>query len=183
MARPDRSEYADYYHLYVDRVPDGDILRTLAVQREAFDGFLREVPEARGDHRYAEGKWTVKDVVGHIVDTERVLGVRALVFARGDRTPLPGFEQDDYVAGGNFAERTLADLASEFAALRESHLVLFRSFGDDIWLRRGRASGCEFTTRAIAWILAGHVMHHATVLERYGVLPPALLRGGGAATS
>jgi hypothetical protein len=165
MDRPDRSEYADYYHGYVALVPDGDIEETLARQREEFLSRLRGIPEARGDHRYAEGKWTVKELIGHLVDTERVMGFRALAFARGDRTPLPGFEQDDYVAGGSFGARTIADLADEFESLRDSHLILFRSFDGDTWMRQGTASGYEFTTRAVAWIMAGHVMHHAAVLE------------------
>lgn len=168
MARPDRSEYVDYYHLYVSRVPDGDILKTLLAQRDEFVSRLQSIPEDRGDYRYAEGKWTVKELIGHLLDTERVLGFRALAFARGDRTPLPGFAQDDYVAGGNFADRAIADLAAEFESMRTSHLVLFRSFDDEIWLRRGTASGYEFTTRAVAWIMAGHLMHHeAVLLDRY----------------
>jgi hypothetical protein len=110
----------------------------------------------------------VKEVVGHLVDTEHVMGFRALAFARGDRTPLPGFEQDDYVSGGRFDDRSFASLAAEFEGLRDAHLALFATFDDATWLRRGTASGCEFTTRAVAWILAGHVMHHAAVLdERY----------------
>ena len=165
MTRPEPDESAEYYHAYIARVPDGDILETLARQHQEFVSRLRRIPEERGDHRYAEGKWTVKELIGHLVDTERVLGFRALAFARGDRTPLPGFEQDDYVERGNFADRTMADLTEEFESLRNSHLVLLRSFSDGIWMRRGTASGCEFTTRSVAWILAGHVMHHAEVLE------------------
>jgi len=163
--RPDRGECDEYYHGYVALVPDGDILGTLARQREAFVSGLRRIPEAKGDYRYAEGKWSVKEVIGHLVDTERVMGFRSLAFARGDRTPLPGFEQDDYVAGGRFAERTIADLADEFGSLRDSHLVLLRSFRDEDWMRRGVASGYEFTTRSVAWVMAGHVMHHVRVLE------------------
>jgi hypothetical protein len=165
MSTPDRSEYVDYFHLYVARVPEGDILDTLARQQREFVARIREIPEERGDHRYAEGKWSVKEVIGHLIDTERVMGFRALAFARGDETPLPGFEQDDYVAGGRFGARTIADLADEFESLRTSHLVLFRSFDDETWMRRGTAGGNGFTTRAVAWVMAGHVIHHATVLE------------------
>lgn len=163
--RPGQDECADHYHAYVARVADGDILDTLAVQHREFADRLRRIPEERGDHRYADGKWSVKELIGHLVDSERVMGFRALAFARSDRTPLPGFEQDDYVANGEFGTRTIAGLADEFEALRESHLALFRSFSDETWLRRGTACGCEFTTRAVAWIMAGHVSHHATVLE------------------
>lgn len=163
--RPGPDECAEYYHGYVALVPDGDILETLARQGEEFVSRLRRIPAEHGDFRYAEGKWTVKEVIGHLVDTERVMGFRALAFARGDRTPLPGFEQDDYVAGGRFGDRTIADLADEIESLRRSHLVLFGSFDDEDWMRRGTASGYEFTTRAVAWIMAGHVTHHANVLE------------------
>jgi hypothetical protein len=165
MERPDRSEYVDYYHQYISRVPDGDIVGILEAQRDEFVARLRSIPEERGDHRYAEGKWTVKEVVGHVVDAERVFGVRSLAFARGDKTPLPAFEQDDYVARANFGARTIADLADEFESLRTSLVILFRSFDDDIWMRRGTASGFEFTTRVVPWVIAGHLMHHAAVLE------------------
>jgi hypothetical protein len=166
--RPDRSEYAEYYHTYVSKVPDGDIVESLAAQGAEFVARIESFPEERGDHRYAEGKWSVKEVIGHLVDTERVMGYRALAFARGDTTPLPGIDQDVYVGGGNFADRTLPDLAAEFEALRVSHLNLFASFDDTIWMRAGTASDCGFTTRAVAWIMAGHVTHHAAVLtERY----------------
>lgn len=165
MPRPVPGDYAEYYHGYIERVPDGDIVAFLDAQRVELCDFVRSMDESMGDFRYAEGKWTVKEVVGHVIDCERVFGCRALVFARGDRSPMPSMEQDDYVASGNFAARTLGDLADEFDALRSSHVVLFRSFGDEVWARRGTASGFEFTTNAIAWILAGHALHHAGVLE------------------
>jgi DinB superfamily len=165
MNRPDRTEYADYYHGYIALVPDGDICDTLARQQEEFLARLREIPEERGDHRYAAGKWTVKEVIGHLLDTERVLGYRALAFARGDRAALPGFDQDLYVAGGEFGGRSVADLAAEFDGLRSSHLVLFRSFSEEVWGRTGTAGGNEFTVRAVGWVMAGHVGHHVRVLE------------------
>jgi len=168
MDRPGRDEYAEYYHTYVGRVPQGDIVDILTAQHGEFAALVRSIPEARGDHRYAEGKWTVKEVVGHVVDAERVFGCRMLAFARGDRTRLPSFEQDDYVAGGNFDSRTLGSLADEFESLRASHLVLLRSFDDEISKRSGIASDNPFTVRSIAYILAGHAAHHAGVLrERY----------------
>jgi hypothetical protein len=166
MERPQRDEYVDYYHRYIERVPDGDVLEILEAQRDGFVAMIEDIDPGRGDHRYAEGKWSIKEVIGHVVDSERVFGLRALAFARGDTTPLPSFEQDEYVAGGNFADRTLADLADEFFHLRTSLIVLFRSFGEREWMRRGTASGFEFTTRAVPYILAGHVIHHRAVLER-----------------
>ncbi|MEM8885438.1 MAG: DinB family protein [Planctomycetota bacterium] len=164
MHRPESHEYGAYYGGYIDRVPDGDILATLASQREEFLSLVRSVPEERGGHRYAPGKWSIRELLGHLVDTERVLGYRALVIARGDATPLPGFEQDDYVEGGHFDRRTIADLADEFEALRRSHEILFTSFDDEVWVRSGTASESPFSTRALAWIMAGHVFHHADIL-------------------
>jgi hypothetical protein len=168
MAKPDASEYAPYFELYIKRVPDGDIVDTLRLQSRQFTDFLRSVGEERAGHRYQTGKWSVKEVVGHIVDTERIFGARALAIARGERAPLPSYDQDEYVEQADFDERTLADLMEEFDGLRRSHLVLFASFADDVWVRRGVAGGNEVSVRAIAWILAGHVIHHETVIrERY----------------
>lgn len=168
MLRPDRSEYADYYHGYIARVPDGDIVETLEAQRRDAGSFLLSVPEGRGGYRYAEGKWTLKDVIGHVVDAERVFGFRALAFARRDPAAIPGMEQDDYVAAGRFAARSLESLREEFDGLRRSHVALFGSFDDGTWSRRGTASGVDFTVRAVAWILAGHAFHHLAVIrERY----------------
>jgi len=168
MGRPARDEYADYCHLYVDQVPDGDIIGILEAQRDDFVALLRGIDPGRGGYRYADGKWSILEMAGHIVDTERVFGSRALAFARGDKTPLPGFDQDDYVANANFNARTLADLSEEFLHLRNSLLVLFRSFDAEIWARRGTASGFGLTVRAVPYILAGHLMHHVGVLqERY----------------
>ena len=129
---------------------------------------LAEFGEERGDHRYGPGKWSVKETVGHLMDVERVFAVRALAFARGDPGPLPGMEQDDYVAGANFGARTLADLFEEYRLIRASNLILFRSFDDGIAARRGTASGVEFTAKSIPFILAGHELHHVGILrERY----------------
>jgi hypothetical protein len=168
MERPKHDEYADYYHTYISKVPDGDIVRVLDDQRSELVSFLSAIPEERGGFRYADGKWSLKEVVGHVVDVERVFGVRALAFARRDPAPLPSMEQDDYVAAAGFDRRSLADLGAEFDALRRSHVILLRSFDGDTWLRAGTASDCTFTVRAVAWILAGHARHHADVIqERY----------------
>jgi hypothetical protein len=166
-SRPGRDESAEYYHGYIARVPDGDVLETLTRQREEFVARLRGIPEELGDRRYAEGKWSVKELIGHLVDTERVFGFRLVAFARGDRSPLPGMEPDDWVEEGGFGARTIADLADEFEALRRANLLLFASLDGEVLLRRGTASGFGFTTRALAWILAGHVMHHEEVLVEH----------------
>jgi hypothetical protein len=168
MAKPDSSEYAPYFELYIEKVADGDILEILREQLGGFAGFLGTVGGEKAGHRYEAGKWSVKEVVGHIVDTERIFGTRALAIARCERTPLPSYDQDEYVEEANFDERTLTGLLEEFNDLRRSHLALFDSFADDIWMRRGVAGGNEVSVRGIAWILAGHLIHHETVIrERY----------------
>lgn len=165
MQRPERNEYVDYYHAYVGKVPDGDILEILEQQRDVFTEFLSGIGEEKANHRYAPEKWSVKGVAGHIIDVERVFAVRALAFARCDKTPLPSFEQDDYAAQANFDERPIADIIDEFRAVRAATLTLFRSFRDEYWTRTGTASGFEFSTRAIPYILAGHLKHHKMVIE------------------
>lgn len=170
-ARPDRDEYAPYYAGYIDEVPDGDILEVLATQGEATVALLEGVPEDRGDHRYAPGKWSLKEVVGHVNDVERVFALRALAFARGERAALFGMEQDEWVAAAGFDRRTVRSLAAEFHAIRGATLHLLRGLAAADWLRRGTASGVVFSVRAIPWILAGHERHHMAVIrERY--LPP-----------
>src|SRR5258708_34763291 len=121
--------------------------------------------ERDGSFRYAPGKWTVKEVLGHITDTERIFTYRALRFARADQTALPGFEQDDYVRSGAFGERTLAGLAEEFGAVRGASIALFRSFKEDVWPRRGLPNQKEVTVPALAFISADHQIHHRIILE------------------
>jgi uncharacterized damage-inducible protein DinB len=167
-ARPGRDEYAPYYEKYVSLVPAGDIVSTLERQLTETLALLRSVPEERADSSYEPGKWSVKELVGHVCDTERVFSHRALRFARGDRTPLPGYEQDDYVRAANFGMRTLASIAEEFARVRASTVALFQSFDEEAWARRGTANDNEVSVRALAHILAGHELHHINILrERY----------------
>lgn len=168
LERPPSGEYAPYQAGYVASVPEGDIFEILSRQMETFPAFLRSFGEAGGDHRYAPGKWSVKELVGHINDSERVFAYRALRFARGDETPLPSFEQDDYVPRGSFDSRTLESLASEFAHIRAATLDLFYPLDPDALARRGSASGFVVSVRAMAFVIAGHVAHHESVLrERY----------------
>ncbi len=163
--RPDKSEYPTYAESYVARVPDGDIVAILGRQLADTLALIRGIPEARGDFRYAEGKWSVKEVFGHVIDTERVFAYRALRFARGDATPLAGFEQDDYVRNAGFAARRLADLAEEFSHVRRASVALFRGLDEPAWLRRGIANEKEVSVRALAYIIAGHERHHLNVLQ------------------
>jgi len=168
MKKPGANEHAEYYGRYINLVPEGDIVATLEKQGAQFTAFLRAIPEARGDHRYAPDKWSVKEVLGHMIDGERVFAYRALRFARGDQQPLPGFEQDDYVKTAQHGRAKLADLIEEFALVRRANVLMLRHLDEAAWLRRGTASGYEISVRALAYVLAGHVLHHEKVLrEKY----------------
>jgi len=168
LARPATDEYAPYYARYIQAVPDGEILMLLRDQLAETEALLREFRGDRGDHRYAPDKWSVKEVVGHVADTERIFAYRALRFARGDRTSLPGYEQDDFVRGGNFAARALPEIAGELRSVRMASITLFAGLSEEALVRRGPANNVEFSVRALAWIIAGHERHHAKILrERY----------------
>src|SRR5215510_2373282 len=163
--RPEQSEYPSYAESYVARVPDGDIVAILSRQLEDTLALIRGTPEARGDFRYAEGKWSVKEVIGHIIDGERVFAYRALRFARGDATALEGFEQDDYVRGGSFGKRSLSDLADEYEHVRRATISLFSSLDEEAWTRRGTANKNGVSVRGLAFIVAGHERHHVEILR------------------
>jgi len=165
MKRPEANEYAEFYANYVSKVPGSDLLRILESERLQMLQLFAGRTERDGSFRYAPGKWTVKEILGHISDTERIFAYRALRIGRGDKTPLPGFEQDDFVRNGGFARRTLADLAEEFAAVRSASIALFRFFDEEAWSKRGVASQKEVTARALGFITAGHQIHHRRILE------------------
>jgi uncharacterized damage-inducible protein DinB len=165
FSRPRPGEYSPYFDRYLEPLPDGDVLALLRLQGEQTSARLLGVPAALGAHRYAPGKWSVRQVIGHIVDTERVFTYRALRFSRGDATPLPGFEQDDYVENGGFDDRAVTDLVKEFQAVRAASIALFEGMSQEMLGRRGIASGAELTVRAIPWIVAGHERHHVAILE------------------
>jgi uncharacterized damage-inducible protein DinB len=167
-ARPDTSEYAPFYHGYISGVPEGDVLTIIGDSGRELHAAVMAIPEERGGFRYAEGKWTIREVIGHLIDAERIFAYRALRIARADPTPLPSFEENDYVRNSNADERTLASLGQELATARESTVQLFESLPADAWVRRGTASGKEISVRAIAYIIAGHPLHHLRILrERY----------------
>jgi hypothetical protein len=170
---PDPSEYLAYYDRYVSLVPEGDVRLLLEQQLERTLAFLHGLTEREGDLRYEQGKWSVKEVVGHMADSERIFGYRALRFARGDGNPLPGFEQDDYVAAAGFGRCLLRDLTTEFEHSRRANALLFRQLEDEAWLRRGNANGAEVSVRALAYILAGHEQHHVGVLRSRYLAQPA----------
>lgn len=165
MKRPEPTEYDEYYANYISQVPGSDAVGVLEAQRVQMLQLFAGRSERDGSFRYAPGKWTVKEVLGHITDAERIFTYRALRIGRGDQTPLPTFEQDDFVRNGEFGKRTLTGLVEEFAAVRGASLALFRSFTEEAWPRRGVASQKEVTVRALAFITAGHQIHHRAILE------------------
>jgi uncharacterized damage-inducible protein DinB len=168
--RPDATEHVPYFGRYTTLVPDGSIAETLRKQRDETAALLARVPAALESHRYAEGKWSVREVVGHLADAERVFAYRALRIARGDETPLPGFDENQYVPAGRFEARTLASLAAEYQAVRESTLQLLEGLDEAALPRRGTASENPVSARALFWIVAGHERHHVALLrERYGL--------------
>lgn len=168
--RPASDEYGDYYTGYIGTAPDGDILETLEREGERAVALLRELPPERSRHAYAPGKWTVRDLVAHVSDAERVFSYRALRFGRADPTPLASFDQEVWWPHAHADKRRWTDLVDEFRTVRAATLHLFRSFEPEDWLRRGTASGVGVSVRALAWIVAGHELHHRRVLrEKYGI--------------
>jgi hypothetical protein len=174
--RPETSEYAPYYGRYVSLVTTDDILAALRQQISRTTATFSKISEGHGNYSYAPDKWTVKQVLGHMIDVERIMSYRALSIARGDQTPLPGFEQDDYVASAGFNEISIAALLEELAAVRNATVLLFQQLNADAWGRQGIASNNKVSVRALAYIIAGHELHHLQVLnEKY---LPALGRTG-----
>ena len=165
VARPGATEYAPYYEKYIALVPVGEVLATLSQQLDESLALLGGLSETQADSRYAPDKWSIKEVAGHVIDTERVFSQRALRFARNDQTPLPGFDQDEYVRSANFGNRQLSDLAYEFEQVRRATLCLFRSLDDEAWQRRGVANEAEVSVRALAYIIAGHATHHMQIIR------------------
>jgi DinB family protein len=170
MNRPELDEYAPFYAGYVSLVPESDALAVLAAQPAELRTLAAAIPEERETHRYAPGKWSVREVFGHLTDGERVFGYRAFCISRGDKASLPGFDEKEYIAGSDYDERPLAELAFDFTALRGSNLAVLRRLDAEVWGRSGIANGTPVTVRALAFIMAGHVRHHLGVLRtRYGV--------------
>ena len=163
--RPDDTEYLSYYHRYVSLVPEGDIVVTLAKQNEETLALLRHLSESQGGFRYAPGKWSIKELVAHVSDAERIFAYRALRFARADETPLHGFEENDYVRNGSFDSFPLAEIVSGFDSVRRSTVSLFRLMPAEASTRRGKANNAEISVRALAHIIAGHELHHMNVLR------------------
>ena len=169
VGRPDSSEYAPFYAGYVERVTEEPLV-ALEHQAAATAAILRRIPESSTGFRYANGKWTVRDMIGHMADAERIMSYRALRIARGDSTPLPGFDENAYAATAGADERGWNNLVQDLAVVRAATLALFRSFEADAWRRAGVANGAAISVRALGHIIVGHERHHLHILQsRYGL--------------
>ena len=168
MQRPADNDYAHFYAGYVSLVPEDDVLSAIEQQSSETQRVIASLDETRALHRYAEGKWSVKEVIGHVTDAERVFGYRALCIARGEKNSLPSFDEQVYMKNANFDSWRIGDLAESYALVRRANIVFFRNLDEAAWDRRGVANNSEITVRALAFILAGHERHHLNVLrERY----------------
>lgn len=168
--RPESHEYGEYHRGYIDTVGAGNIIDILLNQMQDTYTLINSLSTKQALHRYAEDKWTVKEVIGHIIDCERIFACRCLCFSRGNSVKLPGFDQDEYVRNGNFNSRSLQSLGNEYYSLRNSNVHLFRSFSGETLTREGIADEYTFTVRSIPFIIAGHERHHLNILKsRYGL--------------
>ena len=167
MTRPSKNDYNSYFEVYIKNVPD-DVIRALEDQLHYTNKFLKAIPEDKIDFRYAEGKWNIKELVGHLIDTERILSYRALAISRNENQSLPGFDEKDYIRESGYSKRDYGELINELRMIREANLLMFKSFNEDILERRGIANNNEVTVKALLFIIAGHELHHLKVLkERY----------------
>ncbi|MFC6228237.1 DinB family protein [Paenibacillus allorhizosphaerae] len=168
LRKPESSEYASHFGAYVNLVPEGRLVELLVEQSEQMKSMLERVTEEQGSFRYAPGKWSLKEVLGHMADTERVMSYRLLRVARGDQTMLPGFSEEAFVAGASFDQQPLKYLIEELAVVRRSTLSLLNGMPVEAWLRKGNVNGAETSARALAYVIAGHELHHCRVIrERY----------------
>ena len=168
--RPAYEEYPAFYHKYVDSLPEGNIFQTLEDQLTELENRVAKLAAEKWTHRYAAGKWSVKEVLGHMIDAERVFSFRALCFARGDKNELPGFDENMYVEKGNFDKVSEKELVRHLICIRRANVLLYSTFGDKELARTGKANGSLVSVRALVFITAGHFQHHLNILrERYGV--------------
>jgi len=170
--RPDESEYAPYYSRYVSHVSEADVLHVLENQAVQLSQLTSQVPADREKFRYGPEKWSIREVIGHLIDAERVFGYRAFCISRGERVSLPAFDENEYVKHSHYDDRTLASQTVEFVVVRKSNVLFLRSLDDTAWEAVGTASNNRISVRALAYIMAGHVRHHFAILhERYNVGP------------
>ncbi|MBX7171403.1 MAG: DinB family protein [Pyrinomonadaceae bacterium] len=168
MKRPEKTEYAEYYDRYISLVEETDIISAMQKQLEEFTSTFSQITEEEGLNTYQEGKWTIKELLGHLIDGERIFAYRAFRFSRADETPLPGFDQDPYIENGNYNSVKLADLLEELVLLRKSNLHFLKNLSENAWNNVGVASDNPITVRALAYCMVGHITHHLNILkDRY----------------
>jgi hypothetical protein len=168
IQRPLVSEYPDYYVPYVNQVPEGDLLSILKDNLVHTTALFEGISVENGHFRYAPGKWSIKEVLGHMADTERIMSYRLLCIGRGDQRPLPGFNEEDYIEGAIFDQLPLKNILEDFIAARKASITLIQTMSEEAWQRKGTANHLDITTRALAYILAGHAIHHGNIIkERY----------------
>ncbi len=166
--RPDENEFAPFYKGYIGQVIEDDAITALEAELNESLAFFRGIDEQASRTAYAEGKWTIRELLGHIIDAERVMSYRALRFARNDQTELPGFEEADFVRGASFNDVSMGDMLREFEHLRRANILMFRNLSPAAWDRRGTANGNQISVRALAFVIAGHEKHHRKIVkERY----------------
>ncbi len=168
MTFPEPREYPVYFQTYIKLVKEQDVLKAMEEQRHSFPAFFKEIPADKLDYRYEENKWTIKEIIGHLIDCERVMNYRAMCFARNDKTELPGFDEGKYAAISESSNRSLESLLAEFDALRLSSIHLYQSFSEQMFKRTGSANGNVISVKALSFINVGHAMHHQQVIsDRY----------------
>jgi uncharacterized damage-inducible protein DinB len=167
MKRPSEGDFAPFYANYIKNVPD-DALKAFESQLNTTNTFFKSIPQGKIDYRYAEGKWSIKEIIGHLIDNERVMSYRALAISRNEKQSLPGFDENDYIRESNYSKRNYPDLVEELKKIRESNILMFKNFSEEILNRRGVANNSEVTVRAILFIITGHELHHINIIkERY----------------
>ena len=168
--RPQPDEYGDFYEDYINLIDEPNVIQSLIRQGQKVYTIIRQLTDDEANHRYADEKWSVKEVMGHLVDTERIMAYRALCISRGEQTALPGYNHESYVEQGNFDQRSLQSLSTEYDALRNANISMFSSFSKKQTLRKGTANEVSVSVRALAFIIAGHEKHHLNILEeKYGI--------------
>lgn len=165
---PQSNEYAEYYGKYIRLVKEGNILDTLENQLQNLTDLFSKIDDEKSNFRYAEGKWSIKEVLGHLIDAERVFAYRALGISRNDKQPLLSFDENEYINRSNYSSIPFQQIVNEFSLVRQSNILMFKSFTDEVWLRIGTAGNHPVSVRAVTYILAGHAEHHKNILvERY----------------
>jgi DinB superfamily len=168
MRLPEKNEYATYYEGYINNVQGSDPIRNLEDQFQEIQSLLQSLSEEDANYAYSKGKWTIKELLGHVIDTERIMSYRALCISRKEKQSLPGFEQDDYVKESNFKDRSITNLLEDYRAVRKSTISLFKNFNEDMYNQKGVANDKEVSVLALLYIIAGHELHHLKILkERY----------------